>query len=70
MDFMKKKGEVKGIVMAVIGLVIAVAMIPVIVSSVESVKPNLTGGALILVGLITLIFVAGIIVLVIRNMIK
>ena len=68
---MKKKGSIaiNSIILTVIGIVIAIALVPVIVSSVNSVTPNLSGGALILVGLVTLIFIAGIISLIVKKMI-
>ena len=69
---MRKKAEMssKAVITTVIGIVIAIALIPVIVSSVNSVTPNLSGGALIMIGLVTLIFVAGIITLIVKKMIS
>lgn len=68
---MLKKGSIgiNSIILTVIGIVIAIALVPVIVSSVNSVTPNLSGGALILLGLVTLIFIAGIISLIVKKMI-
>lgn len=51
-----------------IGIAIAVAMIPVIVASVNSVIPNLSGASLILIGLVTLVFVAGILIVIIKKL--
>ena len=69
---LRKKAEMssKAVITTVIGIVIAIALIPVIVSSVNSVTPNLSGGALIMIGLVTLIFVAGIITLIVKKMIS
>lgn len=71
---MDKKGSdragVSGIILAVIGVVIAIALVPVIVSSVNSVTPNVSGASLILLGLVTFIFIAGIITLTVKKMIK
>ena len=69
-----KKGAVDAsiseIILAVIAIVIAIALIPVIVASVNAVVPNLSGASLILIGLVTFIFIAGIIVLMIKKLFK
>jgi len=66
-----KKGADAGvskIIIVVIGIVIAISLIPTIVISVNSVLPNLSGAALLLMGLVTFIFVAGIIILMVKKL--
>lgn len=67
---LRKKAEasITRIILAVIAIVIAIALIPTIVISVNSVTPNLSGASLILIGLVTFIFIAGIIVLMIKKL--
>ena len=59
--------DIKDIIKGVIGIVVAIALIPIVVISVNSVIPNLSGASLILIGLVTFIFVAGIISLMVKK---
>lgn len=65
---MDKKGQTAStFLQKAITILIAVAIIPAIVAGVNSVVPNLTGGALIMIGLVTLIFVAAILMFIMKG---
>jgi len=66
--FSEKKAEAQNFVMKAIVTVIAVSMIPAIVAGVNSVIPNLSGGALIMIGLVTLVFVAVILMYLLKGL--
>lgn len=73
---MKMLGDKKGsdkagvgkVILVIIGIVIAISLIPVLVDSVNTVTPNVSGASLILIGLVTFIFIAGIIILMVKKM--
>ena len=73
-SLLNKKGlAMNGIILVGIGVVIAIAMIPVIVQTsltvtgANNTANNLSGSELLLLGLVTLIFVAGLIALIVKK---
>ena len=73
-SLLNKKGlAINGMVLIGIGIIIAIAMVPVIVQTsltvtgANNTANNLSGSEILLLGLVTLIFIAGIIALIVKK---
>jgi xanthine/uracil permease len=62
--------SIENIVMVVLAIVIAVSLVPVVANTVAGgQKGNVTGASSVLLGLVTLVFIVGIIVIAVKKMI-